>query len=148
MDMTSLSSNPSIFLSRTWSDKPFAGKLASDIQTDGAKVRIDEAEIKLGDSLIEKIRPGIDTVDYPAVVLSPKSVESEWTKRKADIAMNQEIRGQTVKVLPLHCKPCTLPVFPVGKSYADFTDTGAYQRSFALILDRLGISIAGTAAAI
>src|SRR5262249_20238899 len=103
-------------------------------------VWIDEAEIKLGDSLIEKITEGIDSVDYVGVVLSPKSVQSEWVKREVDVAMNQEIKGRRVKVLPLLYEQCELPGFLAGKLYADFTNPFEYHVAFAKILQRLGIT--------
>ncbi len=52
--------SPGIFLSHTWTDKEFVSQLANDLRTLGARVWIDEAEIKLGDSLIEKIRSKYD----------------------------------------------------------------------------------------
>lgn len=128
---------PGIFLSHTWRDKEFVRKLAQDLEKAGAKVWVDEAEIKLGDSLLAKIQDGIDEMDYLAVVLSPDSVESEWVKREVEIAMNQEIAGGTVKVLPLLYRNCDLPGFLIGKLYADFTEPDRYQRSLKMILERL-----------
>ena len=128
---------PGIFLSHTWKDKSFARRLAGDLRASGARVWIDEAEIRLGDSLLEKIQEGIDSMDYLAVVLSPDSVASEWVKREVNVALNQEIAGKTVKVLPLLYRKCELPSFLIGKLYADFTNSSHYQDSLRLILDRL-----------
>ena len=44
----------SIFLSHNSADKPFVRKLAADLRRNGFYAWVDEAEIKLGDSLIEK----------------------------------------------------------------------------------------------
>ena len=44
-----------IFLSHSWHDKPIARKLADDLALKGINVWLDEREIKLGESLIEKI---------------------------------------------------------------------------------------------
>jgi hypothetical protein len=60
-----------VFLSHNWADKDFVRRLAGDLVAAGARVWIDEAEIKVGDSLIEKIRAGIDSMDYVAAILSP-----------------------------------------------------------------------------
>lgn len=65
-----------IFLSHTHADKPFVRKLANDLKASGHKVWIDEAEINIGDSLIEKIRTGLDQVDYIAAILSINPFES------------------------------------------------------------------------
>ena len=91
----------SIFLSHNSKDKPFVRKLANDLRRQGFYVWVDEAEIKLGDSLIEKIREGLDRVEYVGVVLSQNSINSEWVKKEIDIAMNQEIEGKRIKVLPI-----------------------------------------------
>jgi hypothetical protein len=135
-----LSKSPSVFISHCHSDKRFAKKLAKDLLNIGVRVWIDEAEIKLGDSLIKKIQEGIDQVDYLVVVLSPESVSSEWVSREIDIAMNQEINGRRVKVLPLLYKTCDLPLFLSGKLYGDCTTSKKYQKSLNMLIDRLGLS--------
>lgn len=50
----------SIFLSHNVADKPFVRRIARDLDNQGVRCWVDEAEIKVGDSLIEKIRQGID----------------------------------------------------------------------------------------
>ena len=67
----------SIFLSHNSKDKPFVRRLADDLRKEGFYVWVDEAEIKLGDSLIEKIREGLDKMEYVGVVLSKNSINSE-----------------------------------------------------------------------
>lgn len=117
----------SIFLSHNHADKPFVRRLAQDLQTAGVRVWIDEAEIMIGDSLIEKIRQGIDEMEYVGVVLSQNSVESRWVQEELDIAMNQQIEGRRVKVLPLLLDDCELPGFLQGKLYADFQAPERYE---------------------
>jgi len=129
----------SVFISYCSQDRHFAKKLSSDLRLFGVKVWIDEGEIKVGDSLIEKIRRGIDQVDYLAVVLTPASANSEWVKKEVDIAMNQEIEGRKVKVLPLLLKNCEIPWFLKGKKYAKFTTDDLYQQALSELLHRLGI---------
>lgn len=46
--------NKSIFLSHTYTDKTFVRKLAADLEAHGIRYWLDEAEIKVGESLIEK----------------------------------------------------------------------------------------------
>jgi len=129
----------SIFLSHTWSDKPFVRRLASDLRDAGVSVWIDEAEIQVGDSLIEKIREGFDHVDYVGVVLSPGAIESPWFQKELDVAMNQEIDGRRVKVLPLLHRACDLPSFLAGKLYADFTSEELYPGAFLKLANRLRV---------
>lgn len=127
----------SIFLSHNSNDKPFVRKLANDLRRNGFYVWVDEAEIKLGDSLIEKIREGIDKVAYVGVVLSTNSINSEWVKREIDIAMNEEIEGKKVKVLPIMLEKVDPPSFLKGKLYADFTSEDSYKNGLELIIARL-----------
>lgn len=117
---------PSVFLSYSSRDKQFAPRIAASLRAAGVRVWIDEGELKLGDSLIERIRDDIDQMDYLAVVLTPSSVRSAWVKREVDIAMNQEINGKKVKVLPLLLRKCNLPSFLIGKRYADFIKADRY----------------------
>ena len=129
----------SIFLSHNHADKPFVRRFAQDLQAAGVRVWLDEAEMLIGDSLIEKIRQGIDEMEYLGVVLSQNSVKSEWVKREVDVAMNQEIEGKRVKILPLVIENCELPGFLKGKLYADFRDPQRYEEELKKILRRLAV---------
>lgn len=130
---------PSVFLSHNHADKPFARRLARDFENQGIPYWLDDAEIKVGESLIAKIREGIDQVDYVAVILSPDSVASPWVQREVDVAMNQEIMGRRVKVLPLMYRNCELPGFLLGKRYADFTDESRYANSLEHLVQSVGV---------
>jgi hypothetical protein len=133
----------SIFLSHNHNDKPFVKRLAQDLQRAGIRVWIDEAELEIGDSLIEQIREGINEMEHLGVVLSSNSAQSPWVKREVDIAMNQEIEGKRVKVLPLVIGNCKLPGFLEGKLYADFRDPQQYTTELARVLRRLGAGNTG-----
>lgn len=128
----------SVFLSHCHVDKPFARKLAADLRRHGHAIWIDEAEINIGDSLIEKIRCGIDQVDFVAALLSPTSVASEWVRRELDIASNREIKNKKVLVLPILIEHVELPGFLEGKRYADFTTEDKYEDGLKAMLKALG----------
>lgn len=129
----------SIFLSHNHKDKPFVRRLAKDLDNHGIRYWLDEAEIKIGESLIEKIRTGIDEVDYVAVILSGNSIASPWVQREIDVAMNQEINGRKIKVLPILYEKCDLPGFLLGKVYGDFTDKSIYKESFEKLIASIGV---------
>ena len=71
---------PSVFLSHSSRDRFFARKLAEKFQALGISVWIDQAELKIGDSLIEKISSAIDKTDFVAAILSPNSIRSGWVQ--------------------------------------------------------------------
>ncbi|ACA88880.1 toll/interleukin-1 receptor domain-containing protein [Shewanella woodyi] len=129
----------SVFLSHNHSDKDFIRKLARDLESHGVRYWLDEAEMKIGDSLIQKIREGIDSVDFFAVVLSPNSVEAPWVVNELDVAMNQQINGKPIKVLPILLKECELPGFLVGKLYGDFQNEAQYEDSFRILINSIGL---------
>src|SRR5262245_11930567 len=130
---------PSIFLSHSHQDKAFVRRLATDLTKYGVRVWVDEAEMMVGDSLLQKLRSGIDGTEYLGVIVSRSSADSEWVKREVDIAMSQEIAGRRVKVLPLLLDDSPLPGFLEGKLYADFRGPLKYSTAFELLLRRLGV---------
>lgn len=130
----------SVFLSHSHADKAFARKLAADLRKAGHAVWIDEAEINIGDSLIEKIREGLDQVDFVAAIISSASVTSKWVTKELDIASNHEIDEGRVVVLPLVLESVEIPGFLKGKFYGDFSDLSRYNETFDLLLRKLGPS--------
>ncbi len=112
--------------------------MADDLRRAGHLVWIDEAEIKIGDSLIEKIRDGIDRVDYVAALLSKKSINSQWVKKELDIASNREIDEKRVVVLPFLLEDVELPGFLKGKLYGDFRDENEYAETLERLLEAIG----------
>jgi hypothetical protein len=129
-----------LFLSHTGVDKPFVRRLREDLMAHGVqKVWLDEAEIDIGDSLVDKIEEGIKVSRYIAVVLSSKSINAPWVRKELDVAMNREIARGEVVVLPLLYEKCELPEFLRGKLYADFTDPKNYEEVLAKLLRRLRI---------
>lgn len=130
----------SLFLSHTGDDKTFVRRLRDDLLAHGVpRVWLDEAEIEIGDSLMEKIDEGMKLSRYIAVVLSTKSIKAPWVKKELDVAMNREIAGGEVVVLPLLYEKCELPEFLKGKLYADFTDPKTYDAMLTKLLRRLRI---------
>lgn len=129
----------SIFLSHTAADKPFVRNLAQKLESNNVIVWLDEAEIKVGDSLIDKISEGIEGSEYLGVVLSPRSVESPWVKRELNIALTEEINGCRLKVLPIIYETCKYPSFLKDKRYADFTGRVPEAEALSLLLRSMGV---------
>lgn len=129
----------SVFISHNHADKPFARKITQDLSNHGIKCWIDEAEMKIGDSLIQKIREGIDTVEYFMIILSPNSINAPWVVNELDVAMNYQISGKNIKVLPIMLRDCELPGFLIGKLYGDFTDADNYEESFKKLTKSMNV---------
>lgn len=129
-----------IFLSHSHEDKEFVRELQTELKEHGVDVWVDEAEIKIGDSLMRKLSEGIARTEYFGIVLSPQSVGSNWVNVELAQAMQLEIDGREVKVLPLLYQECELPLFLRDKLYADFTTPETYRQSVDKLLRRLEIT--------
>lgn len=130
----------SVFLSHNSKDKPWVRKLADRLTADGVVVWIDEAELNIGDSLIEKIAAGIQNMRFVAAIISSNSVGSSWVQKELNLAMTKEIKGKTVTVLPLMIESCVLPNSLIDKLYADFTQPENYEREYSKLLRAIGIN--------
>lgn len=128
----------SVFLSHNHKDKDFVRRLASDIESHGIRVWLDEAEMNIGDSLIQKIREGIDNVDYFAVILSNNSVKAPWVENELDVAMNYQIAGK-IKILPIILEEIELPSFLIGKLYSNFSKIESYNIELKRLITSMGI---------
>jgi hypothetical protein len=86
----------------------------------GGRVWIDEADILVGDSLISKVREGLEGMDYVGAILSPDALASRWVREELDIAMNQQISGRHVKVLRLCTAPMRLAWLSFGQAVSRY----------------------------
>lgn len=127
-----------IFLSHNHSDKPFVRELASYLKQSGIEAWVDEAEIKIGDSLIDKVGTAIKENAFVGVVISQNSVSSRWVKKELELALQRELHEDRVVVLPIVLDDAELPVFLTGKLYADFSVPEKYYSELAKLLDVLG----------
>ena len=133
-----------LFVSYSHNDKAFAKRLCTDIKKRGASVWIDTDELKIGDSLIERIHEGLKSSLFFAVLISRSSVDSRWVRHELKTAITEEIKSGTTKVLPIVIEECEIPGFLSDKVYADMRDDESYQENIELILERItGISRAG-----
>src|SRR6266404_6337327 len=109
-----------VFISHSSKDNEFVEKLAKHLIQAKAHVWVDTWELKVGDSLIQKIQDAIKTASALLVVLSKASVASEWCKRELSAGLMRELDEKRVVVLPVLVEDCEIPVFLREKMYADF----------------------------
>lgn len=119
-----------VFLAHSSVDKRFTRYLAYRLSSMGVRVWIDEAEIKIGDSLLAKIGSGISKSDFLAAILSPSSVESSWVQTELEIASTLQISGAPITVLPILVGNCDPPSYIMHKRYADFRKPRRFGKPF------------------
>jgi hypothetical protein len=122
-------STSGVFLCHSHEDKQFARKLAIALAGAGFRVWIDEAEIRVGESLIGKIEEGISGVTHLVAILSPASLQSRWCREELRMALARQIGGKELVVLPVLLGDCEPPGFLQEKRYADFRKAGRFAQS-------------------
>lgn len=124
------------FLSHSSHDKPFIRQLASDLKVNGVQVWLDELNIKVGESIPDKIGQGLAESDYFLFVASRNSVESEWVKRELNSALLSEVEKRAVSILPIKIEHCEIPLIIRDKKYADFSKS--YKQGLTDLLHAMG----------
>lgn len=137
---------PRVFLSHSTQDKDFVENLASRLTKAGLDVWYDKWEIRVGDSIAEKIEDGISASDFLIVVLSKNSVKSPWVRRELDAAITREISRKGAYILPVLAENCEIPPLLAGKRYANFTTTPdqAFEELIEAVVSRRASTGAGT----
>ena len=95
------------------------------------EVWLDKWEIKVGDSLLDKIEEGLESSDYLIIILSNNSVKSSWVRKELNVFLCNEISSKQVKILPVLIDNCDIPIFLREKLYADFR--GEYEIGFNVL---------------
>lgn len=109
-----------VFISYSHQDNDFATELAAQLVKHKAKVWIDQWELHVGDSLIDRIQGAIQGASALIVILSKASIDSEWCKKELSSGLLRELEEKRVIVLPALIEDCEIPLFLRGKMYADF----------------------------
>ena len=123
-----------VFLCHSSLDKGFVRFLAERLSNDGLSVWIDEAELRIGDSIIEKISEAIDQVEFVVAIISSYSVPSSCVQKELSLAMTKEIEGKKVVVLPAVIENCHLPASISDKLYADVTQRDRFEAEYKKLL--------------
>jgi hypothetical protein len=91
-----------IFISHATEDKESVViPLAKELSKYPIKVWIDDQELKIGDSLIDKINEGIAKSRYGVVILSPNFFAKKWTKRELKMLFMRDDEDDGVVILPV-----------------------------------------------
>lgn len=108
-----------VFICHASEDKATARDLASGMERIGAAVWLDESEIRVGDSIVEKISTALDSVTHLLVLLSRHSVARPWVKKELSVALMRQLSEQSIAVLPVRLDDCAIPPILADIKYAD-----------------------------
>ena len=91
-----------VFICHASEDKPTIIKpLLAALDKEGITYWYDEAEIKWGESIPDKVNEGLRVSRYVMVILSSYFLLKNWPQRELNSALNTESSTGEVKVLPL-----------------------------------------------
>ena len=109
-----------IFISYNQKDKEFVDRLASNLVRMKHNVWMDRWELKVGDSITEKVESALTDSSAVIVIISKNSIESGWCRRELSAALVREIDEKRSILLPCRIDDCEMPLFLKDKLYADF----------------------------
>jgi TPR repeat protein len=114
---------PAAFISYAHEDRAVAHEIAFGLQKRGCDVWIDQGELNVGDSLVERLAGAIAEVDFVIPLISEHSVDSPWCRKELSLAMTDEVdlegRFGVRRVLPLRVGQVEMPRMLRDKLYLD-----------------------------
>jgi len=110
-----------VFIAHASENKSSARKIAEKLTKSGYQAWFDEWEIKVGDSIVDKINEGIQDSSFMVVLFSKDSVNKPWVKKEMNSGLMIELKKRNVFVLPALLEDCEIPPLFSDKRYADFT---------------------------
>jgi len=108
-----------VFISHRKADDQQAEQLATQIRDAGHQVWLDEWNIGLGDSIVEKMNEGLEGATYVVVCYSSSGVTSAWMGREWYSALSRQLNGAGVKLLPVRLTDGEPPAILADLRYAD-----------------------------
>ena len=90
-----------IFVSHRVGDAAEALRLAEDMRLAGHSVWLDEWEISIGDSIVERMEEGLQGSTYLVLCYSDAGVLSPWVSREWMSALARQLEGHDVQILPV-----------------------------------------------
>jgi hypothetical protein len=108
-----------VFISHRKSDDKQAEQLAEEIRKAGHRVWLDEWDVKLGDSIIERMNEGLEGASYVVVCYSSSGITSQWMGREWMSALARQLDGHNVRLLPVLLTGGGPPAILADIQYAD-----------------------------
>ena len=131
-----------LFISHAHKDKPRIWPILRQLYGNGLSLWVDSFEMRPGDRLTNRISRGITGAKYVAVMISENSIKSDWVEKEINLGLEQEIDGETVKIIPCLLDDCPIPLPIRDKFYCDFRGNnsvgirdllGAISREYSII---------------
>lgn len=125
-----------VFVSHRSDDIDEARRLALEVEARGHEVWLDEWKIDLGDSIVERINSGLESIQFLIICYSGLGIDSPWMSREWMSTLARQLNGADVKILPVRLVGGNPPALLADIRYVDLSKdwtTGVNQLCAALI---------------
>jgi len=123
-----------VFISYSSKDYDFIMLLAEKLKKDFIDVWVDDWELQVGDSIVQKIGEGIRKSSFLIIVLSKYSIKSNWVLRELNSTLMRQLTKDDIKILPVlleieldEVPPLMSDIYSV-KFSRDFISETEYQK--------------------
>lgn len=110
---------PKVFISYSSADRKDVEEIVQQLTSRGIEVWYDQWEIKISDSIVQKINDGISSADYLLVALSATSVKSHWVQAELSAATMLLVE-KGISILPVLLDDCKVPPLLAHLRYANY----------------------------
>jgi hypothetical protein len=108
-----------VFISYSYKDKFFVDWLVERLTNENISVWYDKYEIALGDSILKKLKEGIESSSVMIIVLSESSSTSTWVLHEYNVAIySAQMKG--IRIIPILIGDVTFPRLSSFR-YIDFS---------------------------
>jgi len=84
---------------------------------------MDEFEIQVGDSIVDKISLATENADSLILFLSTAANESAWVRKEWQSVLMRYLRSGSPKIYPVKIEACDIPSIIADIRYADFSES-------------------------
>jgi len=120
---TSGGKSQNVFLCHASEDKAYVRRVHADLISAGHMSWLDEFEIKVGESIVQKINEATSNVEFLVLFLSKNSIKSSWIQREwHSVAMRSISKGK-INILPIVIEEVEVPSLLSDIKYADFKNS-------------------------
>jgi len=129
---------PKVFVSHASEDKErFVLTFAERLRENGVDAWVDKWEIKVGDSLVNKIfEEGLKNCSAIIVVLSFTSVNKPWVREELDYAVVSKISKGT-RIIPVVIDNCEIPTALKSTKWAIVKDLDSYDEAMYEVISTI-----------
>lgn len=140
---TTIDNGFDVFISHAFEDKDYVSPLAHGLREVGLTVWYDEFELKIGDSINEKINAGLSQCRFGIVVFSPSFFSKHWTQHEMNGLMARQMSGDRV-ILPVWHRITKDEIVNQAPSMADFFSLNTSTHDMATIVEKVCEKVNGS----